>query len=195
MKEKIKLIVLIILFVSLLLVVNNLLSDTKPTPIANEIESNTNTNTNINLNTNTEINTNTALETEDNTTTSVISSYDSNNSDGFYVDMAEAENAGKVLEVTEENFSKEVLLSRKKVLVEFYADWCSPCKTLSPILEEIAKENLDLKVVKVNVDESSYIASHYGANYIPLLVVIENGNEVDRAVGALPKKDILELIK
>ena len=177
MKEKIKLIVLIILFVSLLLAVNNLLNNTEQTQVANEIE------------------TNTAIEVEENITTTVISSYNENKAAGFYTDIVEEEKTGEVFEVTEENFTKEVLKSSKKVLVEFYADWCSPCKTLSPILEEIAKENLDLKVVKVNVDESSYIASQYGANYIPLLVVIEDGKEINSAVGALPKKEILELIK
>ncbi len=179
MKEKIKLIVLIILFVVLLIVVNNLLNEKENVQniVENKIENNT------------------TSTVEENVTTTVISSYNENKAAGFYTDIVEEEKTGEVFEVTEENFTEEVLKSSKKVLVEFYADWCSPCKTLSPVLEEIAKENLDLKVVKVNVDESPYIASQYGTNYIPLLVVIEDGKEIDSAVGALPKKEILELVK
>ncbi len=100
-----------------------------------------------------------------------------------------------VLEVTENNFEKEVLKSDKKVLIDFYADWCGPCKSLSPIVEEFAKENPDIKVVKIDVDENENLAYKYNANYIPLLVVIENGEEVNRNVGIIPKKEILELVK
>ena len=110
-------------------------------------------------------------------------------------DIAKEEKVGKVIEVTDETFQKEVLESDKKILVEFYADWCGPCKKLSPILEEIAKENVDLKVVKVNVDDNTDLAAKYGTNYIPLLVVIEDGIEVNKGVGALSKEDILELVK
>ena len=100
-----------------------------------------------------------------------------------------------VIEVNENNFEKEVLKSDKKVLIDFYADWCGPCKTLSPIVEEFAKENPDIKVVKVDVDANENLSYKYNANYIPLLVVIENGKEVNRNVGVIPKKEILELVK
>ena len=101
----------------------------------------------------------------------------------------------KVIKVTEENFEEEVLKSDKKVLIDFYADWCGPCKVLSPIVEEVAKENPDIKVVKINVDENNELSYKYKTYSIPTLVVIENGVEVNRAVGAIPKDSILELVK
>ena len=100
----------------------------------------------------------------------------------------------KVIKVTEETFEKEVLKSDRKVLIDFYADWCGPCKILSPIVEEIAKENPDLKVVKIDVDANENLAYKYQTYSIPTLVVIENGKEVRRAVGAIPKESILELV-
>ncbi len=181
MKEKIKLIVLVIVFVVLLVVANILLNNNDNNNLVqNDLKNEVN---------------NTVTREEENISTSVIASYNANIASGFYTDVVEEEKTGEVLEVTEENFSEIVLKSDKKVLVEFYADWCGPCKTLSPILEEIAKENLDIKVVKINVDESPDLATTFGANYIPLLVVVENGKEINSAVGALPKKDILELVK
>lgn len=101
----------------------------------------------------------------------------------------------KVIEVTEENFEEEVLKSDKIVLIDFYADWCGPCKILSPIVEEVAKENTNIKVVKVDVDSNEKLAYEYKTYSIPTLVVIERGEEVNRAVGAIPKDDILDLIK
>lgn len=98
-------------------------------------------------------------------------------------------------EVTESTFESEVLKSDKTVLVDFYADWCNPCKILSPILEEVARENQDIKLVKVNVDTNENLAYEYRAYSIPTLVVIKNGVEVTRGVGAMPKEDVLELIK
>ena len=175
MKEKIKLIVLIIIFVIVLVVTNNLLKETEKTQ---NIKENEITN-----------------KIEENVTTTVVSSYNKNESEEVYTDIVEEEQIGKVIEITENDFEKEVLNAEKRVLVDLYADWCSPCKKLSPILEEIAKENLDLKVVKVDVDENSNLASQYGVYYIPLLVVIENGEKIDSAVGALSKNDILELVK
>lgn len=178
MKEKIKLIVLILMFIVVLIITNNLLkSDNKQ--VQNDLENEVNNTESI----------------EENITTSVISSYNENTASGFYKDIVEEEKTGEVFEVTEENFSEMVLKSDKKVLIEFYADWCGPCKTLSPILEDIAKENLDIKVVKINVDESPNLATTFGANYIPHLVVMEDAKEINSAVGALPKKQILELVK
>ena len=181
MKEKIKLVILIILFISLLVVVEGLLNNKN---VSEDIKEN---DTQIQNQANTSIG--------ENVTTSVISSYNTNETSSFFADVVEEEKTGKVIEVTEETFTKEVLKSNKKVLVEFYADWCDPCKMLAPTLEEIAKENPDIKVVKVNVDENQYTAIKYGAYSIPLLVVIEDGKEINSASGALPKEYILELIK
>ncbi len=101
----------------------------------------------------------------------------------------------EVLEVTSKNFEQEVLESEKTVLIDFYADWCGPCKMLSPIVEQVAQENKDIKVVKINIDQEQDIAIKYEIMSIPTLVVIKNGNETNRSVGLIGKSDILELVK
>lgn len=101
----------------------------------------------------------------------------------------------KVLEVNNENFEKEVLESEKPVLIDFFADWCGPCKMLSPIVEQIAEENDQIKVVKINIDNEQELAVKYGIMSIPTLVVIKNGQESSRSVGLISKEEILELIK
>lgn len=100
----------------------------------------------------------------------------------------------KIIYANESTFEAEVLNSDKVVLVDFYADWCYPCRILSPTLEKIARENDNIKVVKVNVDEAQNLAIEYGATSIPLLVVIENGEEKDRLVGVLPESEILQIL-
>ena len=105
------------------------------------------------------------------------------------------ERSMKVLSVTNENFENEVLKSDKPVLIDFYADWCGPCKMLSPLVDQFAEENDDVKVVKINVDEAQEIAVKYGVMSIPTLVVIKNGNEVNRSVGLIGKEDIEKLMK
>ena len=82
-----------------------------------------------------------------------------------------------VLEVNQSNFEKEVLQSEKPVLVDFYADWCGPCKMLSPIVDEVATENETIKVCRINIDENEELAVEYGIMSIPTLVVIKNGEE------------------
>ena len=101
----------------------------------------------------------------------------------------------EVLKVTGKNFEEEVLKSDKTVLVDFFATWCGPCKSLSPIVDEVAEENENLKVVKVDVDEAQDLASKYGVMSIPTLVVIKNGEETNRSVGLIDKSEILDLIK
>ena len=101
----------------------------------------------------------------------------------------------EILKINEDNFEKEVLESEKTVLIDFFADWCGPCKMLSPIIEQFAKENEKVKVVKINVDELPYLAVKYGVRSIPTLVVIKNGEEVNRSVGLIDKSEILELVK
>ena len=101
----------------------------------------------------------------------------------------------EILKINEDNFEKEVLESEKTVLIDFFADWCGPCKMLSPIIEQFAKENEKVKVVKINVDELPDLALKYGVRSIPTLVVIKNGEEVNRSVGLIDKSEILELVK
>lgn len=108
---------------------------------------------------------------------------------------SEEENSMNVIKVTNDTFEKEVLNSNIPVLVDFYADWCGPCKMLSPTVDEVANENDDIKVVKVNVDEAQDVAIKYQVMSIPTLVVIKNGNEVNRSVGVIDKEEILSMIK
>lgn len=100
-----------------------------------------------------------------------------------------------ILEVTEENFESEVLNSDKKVLIDFYAEWCGPCHMLSPIVEEVAKSNTDIKVVKINIDNSQSLAIEYGVMSIPTLVVMNEGKEVNRSVGLISKSAVEQLVK
>ena len=100
----------------------------------------------------------------------------------------------RIEKITNDNFKTEVLQSEMSVLVDFYADWCGPCKMLAQIVDEIAQENDDIKVVKVNVDENPNIALDYKVMSIPTLVVIKGGKEVSRSVGVVDKKEILEML-
>ena len=101
----------------------------------------------------------------------------------------------EIIKVNGQNFEEEVIKSEKPVLIDFYADWCGPCKMLSPIIDEIAEENSEIKVVKVNVDDSQDLAMKYQVMSIPTLVVIKNGEEVNRSVGLIDKAQVLNLIK
>lgn len=108
----------------------------------------------------------------------------------------EEDNMSKnVLELTNENFEKEVLECENTVLIDFYADWCGPCKMLSPIIEEVATEEKDVKFVKINVDEMQEIASKYQVVSIPTLVVVRNGEIINRSVGLIDKNKVKDLIK
>lgn len=100
-----------------------------------------------------------------------------------------------VITVTKDNFDKEVLQSDKPVLLDFWASWCGPCRMVSPIVDEIAAENPDKKVGKVNVDEEPELASKFDVMSIPTLLVFEDGELVNLAVGARPKEMILDLFE
>ncbi len=98
------------------------------------------------------------------------------------------------IEVSESNFVKEALEADKKVVIDFYATWCGPCKKISPILEEIAGEHDDIKLIKVDVDKNEVLAQKFNITAMPTLVVLENGEEVGRNVGLVSKQKILEII-
>ena len=101
-----------------------------------------------------------------------------------------------VLKLSSENFDQEVLKEDGKVLVDFYADWCGPCKMMSPIIDEIAEENNDkIKVGKVNVDEMSDIAQKYDIMSIPTIIVFEKGQPIKTFIGVTQKDDIINAIK
>ena len=99
-----------------------------------------------------------------------------------------------VLVINKENFQNEVLNSDKPVLLDFYADWCGPCRMVGPVVSEIAEERSDIKVGKVNVDEQSELASQFGVMSIPMLAVVKNGKVVNKSVGARPKDQILAML-
>ena len=100
-----------------------------------------------------------------------------------------------VLKINNENFRSEVLQSEKVVLLDFYADGCGPCRMLGPIIDEIAAENPNIKVGKVNVDENMELANQFKVVSIPLLVVIKDGEVVNKSLVVSPKEEILALLK
>ena len=99
-----------------------------------------------------------------------------------------------VIKLSENNFSSEILNAKSVALVDFYADWCGPCKMVSPIVDEIAEENPDIVVGKVNVDEASALAMQYGVVSIPTLIAFKGGKEAERIIGYRPKEDILDIL-
>jgi thioredoxin 1 len=97
---------------------------------------------------------------------------------------------------TTENFEEEVLKADKPVLVDFYADWCGPCKMMAPMVEELAEELSDMLIVgKLNIDEHMDIAMNYRVMSIPTLIVFKNGEPAGKLVGVQDKEDVLEMIK
>ena len=97
--------------------------------------------------------------------------------------------------LSEENFSQEVLNNSKTVLVDFWAEWCGPCKMMSPIVDEIAEENEEFTVGKVNVDECPNLAAHYRISAIPTIIVFKNGFPAATVVGFRPKVELLKIAK
>ena len=98
------------------------------------------------------------------------------------------------ISVNKNNFNQEVLNSDKPVLMDFWAPWCGPCRMVVPLVEEIAKERSDIKVVKINVDEEQELAMQFGVMSIPTLVVMKNGKVVNQVTGARPKDQILAML-
>lgn len=96
--------------------------------------------------------------------------------------------------ITKENIQKEVLESEKPVLLDFWASWCGPCRMISPLVDEIARENAAVKVGKVNVDEQQELARAFNIMSIPTLVVMKNGKVVNQSVGVRPKQQIVSML-
>ena len=99
-----------------------------------------------------------------------------------------------VLHIGKENFEELVIKSDKKVLLDFWATWCGPCKMIAPIVEEIAEENPAITVGKINVDEEMELAVKFGVVSIPMLVVMEKGEIVNKSIGYAPKAELLKLL-
>lgn len=99
-----------------------------------------------------------------------------------------------VLHITKENFEEEVLRSDRPVLIDFWATWCGPCRMIAPVIEEIAQEREDIKVCKINVDDEPELANTFRIMSIPTLVVMEQGQEKTRSLGARPKEAVLALL-
>ena len=97
-------------------------------------------------------------------------------------------------EINSAEFEEVVLKSDKPVLVDFNATWCGPCRMLKPVLEEVAAERADVKIVGIDVDENRDLAGEYGVFSIPCLVLIKDGAEADRSVGLVPKEQVLALL-
>ena len=98
------------------------------------------------------------------------------------------------ININKNNFQREVMDSEQPVLLDFWAPWCGPCRMVTPIVEEIARERKDIKVGKINVDEQPELASQFGVMSIPTLVVMKDGKIVNQAMGARPKNAILGML-
>ena len=99
------------------------------------------------------------------------------------------------LNINKNNFAEEVMNSEKPVLVDFWASWCGPCRMVIPVVEKIAEEYPEYKVVKVNVDEEQELAAQFGVMSIPTLMVVKNGEVVSKSVGAKNKQQILAMFQ
>lgn len=100
-----------------------------------------------------------------------------------------------VIKLTKDNFDQEVIQSDKPVLIDFYADWCGPCKMMGPVVEEVATEMSDVKVCKINIDEEMDLAQRYGVMSIPTFISFSGGEIKGKQIGAVPKSALVDLIK
>ena len=98
-----------------------------------------------------------------------------------------------VINLTSENIENEVIQSDKTVLVDFFANWCAPCRVMSSVVDEIAEDHPEIKVCKINVDEQPQLAARFSVESIPTLIVFKNGSAVKSAVGSMPKRAVLEM--
>ena len=100
-----------------------------------------------------------------------------------------------VVKLTGANFEQEVMQADQPVLVDFYADWCGPCKMMGPVVEEIAGEEAGIKACKINIDEEMGLAQRFGVMSIPTFIAFKNGEIAGKQIGAVPKNALLDLVK
>ena len=100
-----------------------------------------------------------------------------------------------VVDVTKDNFDKEVLKSKGLVVCDFNADWCGPCRMLRPIIDELAETRSEAKFVSINIDNEEELAMKYGISSIPCLILFKDGKEVNRSVGLIPREKLEEFIE
>lgn len=100
-----------------------------------------------------------------------------------------------VIKLTSVNFEQEVMQSDKPVLVDFYADWCGPCKMMGPVVEEVSDEISDVKVCKINIDEEMELAQRFGVMSIPTFIAFKGGEVAGKQIGAVPKSALVNLVK
>ena len=96
--------------------------------------------------------------------------------------------------ITKDNFKSEVLEHKGTVLIDFWADWCGPCRMLSPIVDEVANENPNIKVGKINVDEQQELSAQFGIMSIPTLLVFKDGKKISESIGLIPKEQIEKMV-
>ncbi len=101
----------------------------------------------------------------------------------------------EVIEIKEEEFERKVLKSNKKVLVDFYANWCGPCRMLSPVVEELAREMEEVEFYKINVDDAEEVSRKYGVMSIPTLILFQDGKVMNQSVGLKSKQELKEFLK
>ena len=199
MKEKIKLIIMIVLFIGIIVGINyyiNYKSKEKIFNIKDSTEKAIVEFTQETVNDNNKSNeyyemakANVSKNKVENRIENIIS----NNAENVIENNISSNTINEIVYANENTFDEEVYKEKRIVIVDFYADWCSPCKMLGPILESIAEERKDIKIVKVNVDENSKLANEFRAYSIPLLVFFEDGKEVNRLAGLRSKELILDL--
>lgn len=101
-----------------------------------------------------------------------------------------------VINLTSENFEKEVLKEEKPILIDFWAAWCGPCKMMGPVVEQIAEDTRDTaKICKLNIDEELNLATKYNVMSIPTFILFKNGKEVERMIGAMPKEELMKIFE
>lgn len=180
--KKWAIVVLIILFIGIMFGAK-FLSENQTKYIASDNDTNTNDDVNIDTDTGISGDANIVEDTDISGDINITEDIDTSGDANVVKDT-------NIIHASSDTFETEVLKSNKIVLVDFYADWCGPCKDLAPILEEISTENTELKIVKVNTDEENELSYKYRVRYLPTLLFIKDGNEIERLVGLVDKETI-----